>query len=343
MSVQFLFRRGTAAQWTSSNPVLGSGEPGFETDTGKMKIGNGSDDWGTLSYVQGSGGGGGSGTVTGVSVVTANGFSGTVANSTSTPAITLRTSVNGLVKGNGTALSAAVAGTDYQAPLTLTTTGSSGAATLIGNTLNVPQYPTNLNALTDVLLTSPSVGQVLKYDGTNWINDTDLNNGAGAVTLNDITDVVITSPSTGEVLTFNGTAWVNSAGGGGGAMASRAALQGSTGTLANGASGPINITGYKTYALLKIATSHAAWVRIYVSESARQADSTRVQGEDPLPGSGVIAEVITTAADTVLISPGTIGFNNEGPVTTNIPMRVTNLSGGSADITVTLTAVQLEA
>lgn len=56
------------------------------------------------------------GTVTSVSVVSANGFAGTVATATTTPAITLSTSVTGLVKGNGTALSAAVAATDYVAP-----------------------------------------------------------------------------------------------------------------------------------------------------------------------------------------------------------------------------------
>jgi len=74
-------------------------------------------------------GGGGSGTVTSVSVVSANGFAGTVATDTTTPAITLSTSITGVLKGNGTAISAASAGTDYQAPITLTTTGTSGAAT----------------------------------------------------------------------------------------------------------------------------------------------------------------------------------------------------------------------
>jgi fibronectin-binding autotransporter adhesin len=85
-------------------------------------------------------GGGGSGTVTAVSVTSANGFGGTVSNSTTTPAITLTTSVNGLLKGNGTGVSAASAGTDYQAPITLTTTGSSGPATFSNGTLNIPQY-----------------------------------------------------------------------------------------------------------------------------------------------------------------------------------------------------------
>ena len=54
-----------------------------------------------------------SGTVTSVSVVSANGFAGTVATATTTPALTLSTTITGLLKGNGTAISAAVANTDY--------------------------------------------------------------------------------------------------------------------------------------------------------------------------------------------------------------------------------------
>lgn len=58
------------------------------------------------------------GTVTTVSVATSNGFAGSVANATSTPAITVSTTVTGILKGNGTAISAATAGTDYLAPIT---------------------------------------------------------------------------------------------------------------------------------------------------------------------------------------------------------------------------------
>lgn len=43
-------RRGTAAQWTAANPVLAAGEPGFETDTGKHKIGDGASAWSALDY-----------------------------------------------------------------------------------------------------------------------------------------------------------------------------------------------------------------------------------------------------------------------------------------------------
>ena len=43
-------RRGTAAQWSGANPILAAGEIGFETDTGKFKIGNGSSLWSALNY-----------------------------------------------------------------------------------------------------------------------------------------------------------------------------------------------------------------------------------------------------------------------------------------------------
>ena len=51
---QVQVRRGTASQWTSANPTLASGEWGFETDTLKTKIGNGSTAWNSLAYATGS-------------------------------------------------------------------------------------------------------------------------------------------------------------------------------------------------------------------------------------------------------------------------------------------------
>jgi hypothetical protein len=92
----------------------------------------------------------GAGTVTSVSVVAANGFNGTVATSTSTPAITLSTSVTGILKGNGTAVSAASAGVDYLTPtgsgsnLTgITVSQVSGAAPLASPSLTgTPTAPT---------------------------------------------------------------------------------------------------------------------------------------------------------------------------------------------------------
>ena len=58
----------------------------------------------------------GSGTVTSMSGVAANGFGVSVANPTTTPAVTITCTVNGLLKGSGNALVPAVAGTDFLAP-----------------------------------------------------------------------------------------------------------------------------------------------------------------------------------------------------------------------------------
>lgn len=78
----------------------------------------------------------GSGTITTVSVASANGFTGTVANPTSTPALTVATSITGVLKGDGTAISAAAAGTDYSVPAgteTLTNKTISGSSNTLSN------------------------------------------------------------------------------------------------------------------------------------------------------------------------------------------------------------------
>jgi hypothetical protein len=72
------------------------------------------------------------GTVTSASVVSANGFAGTVATASSTPAITLTTSITGVLKGNGTAISAATSGTDYAPGTSALATGILKSTTTTG-------------------------------------------------------------------------------------------------------------------------------------------------------------------------------------------------------------------
>jgi len=47
---RIVVRRGTSTEWTTSNPILASGEFGFETNTGKFKVGNGMSNWTALQY-----------------------------------------------------------------------------------------------------------------------------------------------------------------------------------------------------------------------------------------------------------------------------------------------------
>lgn len=51
MIVRIQVRRDTSENWGSANPVLASGEFGYETDTGKLKVGNGATTWSQLDYV----------------------------------------------------------------------------------------------------------------------------------------------------------------------------------------------------------------------------------------------------------------------------------------------------
>jgi hypothetical protein len=103
----------------------------------------------------------------------------------------------------------------------------------------------------------------------------------------------------------------------------------------------VTLSGFKTYALLAVNTSQAAWVRIYSSTGAQSSDATRLQTTDPAPGIGLICEVITTGAATQLISPAVIGFSSEGTPVTNMPVTVTNL-GVNGSVTVGITVLQLE-
>ena len=55
-NVKFQLRRATSSNWSSTNPILKGGEPGFENDTNKLKVGDGITPWNLLPYITGSGG-----------------------------------------------------------------------------------------------------------------------------------------------------------------------------------------------------------------------------------------------------------------------------------------------
>lgn len=100
-------------QNVTDNRLLGR-SAGTSGSVQEITIGSGlSLSGGSLSSIAGGG------SVTTVSVVSTNGFAGTVANATTTPAITISTTITGILKGNGTAISAATAGTDYLVAATL--------------------------------------------------------------------------------------------------------------------------------------------------------------------------------------------------------------------------------
>jgi hypothetical protein len=123
---------------------------------------------------------------------------------------------------------------------------------------------------------------------------------------------------------------------------SRTSVVGTAENLIDLGTANLDITAFKGYTIFKIQTSHAAWVRVYADSASRTADASRTQEEDPLSSAGVILEIITDTAETILMTPAVFGFNNEDPVTDILPIAVTNLSGDTNTITVTLTILQIE-
>ncbi len=151
------------------------------------------------------GGGGGSGTVTSVSVATANGFAGTVANATTTPAITLQTSINApVLAGNGTALSAA------------TTTGSGSTVVLSASAAltGTPTTPTAAAGVGGTQIASQAYADTSAANAAATANAGDAADYATAVKLpnspiynNGASGIgaTITTLTTNTALTVDGT------------------------------------------------------------------------------------------------------------------------------------------
>jgi hypothetical protein len=137
-------RRDTAANWTSNNPTLAAGEIGYETDTGKLKIGNGSTAWTSLGYTQ-------NGTVT--SITAGTGLSGGTITSTGTIAIdsTVVTLSGGQTLTNKTLTTPVISSITNTGTLTLPTStdtlvGRATTDTLSNKILLAPEERTTVSA-----------------------------------------------------------------------------------------------------------------------------------------------------------------------------------------------------
>ena len=203
------------------------------------------------------------------------------------------------------------------------------------------------NGNTDILPAGNS-GEVLTSGGDGVVPSWSTA-ATGGVTVQDEGNALSTA---GTTLNFTGTNVTASGTGATKTITVSAALDGrstftaTTASLANNVAGNIEVVAHKSYSLLKIKPSIAAWVTLYVDAASRTADSNRVQGADPAPDAGVIAEVITTAANQeIKMSPAVLGWHQDagGDAVTSVFCKVVNKSGSTGTCTVSLTVVQLEA
>lgn len=243
--------------------------------------------------------GGGSGTVTSVSVVTANGFAGTVATDTTTPAITLRTTLTTpVIAGNGTALIAA------------TTTGS-------GSTVVLQGTPT---------LTTPVLGVATATS----INGLTITASTGVLTITNAKTL-----SVSNTLTFTGTDGSSVAFGTGGTVlytASVIPLTIGTTTITSGTNtrilynnsgvlGEYTLTGTGTVVVM--ATSPTFTTGLTTPQVLATAND-----------SGALGASGTAFADLFLASGGVINWaagnttitQSAGLLTTNVPVTITGVA-----------------
>lgn len=217
----------------------------------------------------------------------------------------------------------------------------------------------NLDGLTDVAITSAATGEVLRYNGTAWVDAqlayTDLSGtptlatvattGAYAdltgkptipASIDDLSDVdtVTTAPATDQVLVWNGSNWVpgDQTGGGGGSV--QTAFVTESQTASGGAATFVGVG--KSGQLVQVTSSLDAWVVLYPTAAARTADAGRSFGTDPAPGSGVLAEFYITSGSTVLATPGTTYFNNDTTKANAIYAAVRDQAGANVNSQVTL-------
>jgi len=228
-------RRDTAANWTSANPVLALGEPGLETDTGRLKFGDGSTAWTALGY-------GDSSTVAAPITLTGSeiGFDEVAAAKLEAPELTAVQNDTGSIVAKGAAVYISGANGDNalislaQADTEATSTktfglvyeeipiGGQGYVVTFGR---LSGLNTDGIAAGSAVWLSPTTAGGLIYGAPpvtpnhmvfiGYVIRSQLNNGEifvevqNGYELSELHDVLITSVATGEVIQWDGSKWVN--------------------------------------------------------------------------------------------------------------------------------------
>ena len=195
-------RRGTAAEWTTANPILAAGEMGIETDTRKFKFGDGTTPWNTLAYASAEGGGG-------TGDVTAAGDNYFTGNNTFTGTTKFDNDVN--IHGANLEVAGALKATtgnitNLQVPNTLTSSGEINAVSIKSTGIRSDdiQTTTNKKYLTEVDVDNQTI-QMVDGNGTKVVdNKVDIYQGdAGLQGLSFYQNNGTITKNNDESITFN--------------------------------------------------------------------------------------------------------------------------------------------
>jgi hypothetical protein len=166
------------------------------------------------------------------------------------------------------------------------------------------------------------------------VNAQTVTGGVGVYTLTAGTGTAV-SANSGTVTIWNTTPAVTG-------LQSRATVSTTTVSLTTGSSTTATVTMAKGYALYSIQANAGAWVTLYTSLATQASDVSRSITTDPTPGSGVIAEAITTTSGTTNFTPAVYGYNLDPFVSTDAYLKIYNNGASTTAITVTLTYLKLE-
>jgi hypothetical protein len=184
MPVQIKLRRDTAANWLSVNPVLATGEPGLETDTRKVKYGNGVDTWSALQYGV---------TQADANALTGNTLSATVVNSSLTSVgiltdLTVSNTIKGSINGN-----AGTVNNGFYQNSSIYIGSTAVAANRASGTLYLQGVSIDGNAATSNKFSSTVQINGVAFDGSQAITITA---AAGTLTGTTLKSTVVTSSLT---------------------------------------------------------------------------------------------------------------------------------------------------
>jgi len=199
----------------------------------------------------------------------------------------------------------------------------------------------------NAIILDPASGEVVVYGGTS----------EGAITLNctanthgvtikspphsDGATYTLTLPSTagtaGQVLTSQGGNQLTWETPGGAGTLERITVSGATQSLAASASEEIIITSAgKSGNFIQFTADQPCWVVWYCDQASMTADSSRAEDEDPTPGSGVLAEVISDGIQAIKMTPVAGYFNMDSPAESKLYMKITHKGSSAAVVNYSL-------
>ena len=107
-------------------------------------------------------------------------------------------------------------------------------------------------------------------------------------------------------------------------------------TLAAGADSNFELTLGNAGLLTSVVSDKPCWLTVYITASARTADSSRLISVDPLAGSGVIADLIFTAPTTINLTPSVNYWTS-----TDTFFRLKNTGAGTETISLDVNGIRL--